>query len=272
MMADTFDIFGKPVKKEVVYVGAGVGGLVVIALIVRSRKQAAAAAAAATPADPNATAAYGAATSGELDPATGLAAGSPEDLAALAAQSSGYYGTSAAGNGSYGTTVPQAGFTNNAAWAQAAEEYITGGSGGGGPTDAVGNALGKYITGQNATSDQVTIIEQAIAFENYPPVAGTDGYPPNIRATTPPTTGGTGGTGGGSTAAVTVKIPNVVGKDATAASSDLIQAGLKPKITFTAASNHPGIFHIITKTQPAVGSSVAKNSTVVMYYRDSKTA
>jgi PASTA domain len=266
MMADTFDIFGKPVKKEYVYVGGGVIVVAGIVMIVRD-KQAKAAAAAAAPADPGATAADSTADTSDLDPATGLPVDSPEDLSALADQATGYYGS----GGGVGTTVPT-GFTNNASWAQAAEQYITGGSGGGGPSDAVGNALGKYITGQPVTSDQVSVIDQAIAFENYPPVAGTDGYPPNIRTTTPPTTGGSGGTGGGSTAAATVTVPNVANKTADQAESELRGAGLKPSISITAASSKPGIFHIITKTSPAAGSKVAKNSTVVLYYRDSKTS
>lgn len=264
-MADTFDIFGKPVKKEVVYIGGGVVGIVVVVLIVRAHQaSAAAAAAAATPADPGATSADGT-SSNDLDPATGLLAGSPEDEAALAAQASGYYGVSSGGGvgGVTATGNPQ-GFTNNAQWAQAAEEYITGGTGGGGPTDAVGNALGKYITGQNATSDQVTIIEQAIAFENYPPVAGTDGYPPNIRTTTPPTTGGTGGTGGGSTAAVTVKVPPIVGLDAAQAGPIAGAAGL---VITNLPAAVKGKVHIITSVKPAAGSTVAKGSKLTITYK-----
>jgi hypothetical protein len=47
---------------------------------------------------------------------------------------------------------------------------------------------------------------------------------------------------------------------------------LTPKITLDANSDKPGIFHIITKTSPAAGSSVAKGTTIVLYYKDSKTA
>ena len=110
MMADTFDIFGKPIKKEYVYIGGGVAGIAVIALIIRSRK-AAAAAAAAAPADPAATAADSGADESNLDPATGLPLDSPEDLSALADQSSGYYGS----GGGVSTVVPTQGVTNNAA-------------------------------------------------------------------------------------------------------------------------------------------------------------
>jgi hypothetical protein len=69
-----------------------------------------------------------------------------------------------------------------------------------------------------------------------------------------------------------VTVPDVTGKDAIAAESELIQAGLKPDLTLNRASDKKGIFHIITKTSPPAGSSVARGSTVTLYYRDSSRA
>lgn len=93
------------------------------------------------------------------------------------------------------------------------------------------------------------------------------------------TTGGSGttttstGTGGNSsTTNSSMVIPNVNGLYADQAIQVLKSAGFDPQITLTSASNHPGIWHIITKTQPAEGSSAAKGSIIKLYYKDSKTA
>lgn len=105
----------------------------------------------------------------------------------------GYLGTPPAGFGGYpgpGSPPPPptpgpGAFTTNAQWAQAAERYLVEQTGA--HAEVVGNALGKYITGQAANEAQVAVIEQAIAFEGYPPVNGPAGYPPNIlRAHQPP--------------------------------------------------------------------------------------
>jgi hypothetical protein len=74
------------------------------------------------------------------------------------------------------------------------------------------------------------------------------------------------------TSTAKVKVPNVAGQEATQAETTLKSAGLTPKITLDANSDKPGIFHIITKTSPAAGSTVAKGTTIVLYYKDSKTA
>lgn len=63
-----------------------------------------------------------------------------------------------------GTTSP----TTNAQWAQAAEEYMTQQ---GYDALAVAAALGKYLTNQNLTDDQLSIVQTAIAFEGYPPTS-----------------------------------------------------------------------------------------------------
>jgi hypothetical protein len=164
----------------------------------RQRKASQAAAASAT--DPNA----------QTDPQTGFAYGSPQDQAALAGMSGatlgqsntgasfqggqviGYdqYGNPIYGQGQPGSGMPGA-FVSNAQWTQAAEALM--GSNG---ADAIAAALGKYLLGQPLTVDQVTSVQQAIAAEGYPPVAGVNGNPPGYQTAQPPSGGG-GGTGAG---------------------------------------------------------------------------
>jgi len=97
----------------------------------------------------------------------------------------GYYGYGGqfAGLGGYGSptpvTNPVTAATTNAGWSQAAESYLSGTTGANEST--VSAALGKYISGGTVTTDQQTIIQEAIAFEGYPPVPGTNNYPPNIH-------------------------------------------------------------------------------------------
>lgn len=126
------------------------------------------------PSDPN-----------SVDPATGQTYG---DEQAGYGGAGGYgYGDSGGGyydGGGSGQPVPT-GYTSNAQWAQAAEQYLTGN---GGNAETIGNALGKYITGADVTAAQQEIIEQAIAFTGYPPVNGLGGYPPSIRLEGGPTT------------------------------------------------------------------------------------
>lgn len=171
-MADTIDIAGKPVKKSLL---AGMALAVIVlggAIYVRNKK--ANAAATASPI---------------IDPATGFQQGSPEDLAALSQLQASYQGTGlgggSGGGGSISSPPGTGGFTSNAEWAQAAEDYIVNTAQGN--ATVVGNALGKYLTGSSVTPDQINIINQAIAFEGYPPVPGPNGFPPAIReAPAPP--------------------------------------------------------------------------------------
>jgi hypothetical protein len=108
------------------------------------------------------------------------------DTAALG----GYYAGSGA-LGVSGTTPPvpgTGGFTQNGQWVQQAEADM---QGAGIDPGALAEALGAYITGRAVTTAQQSLIDQAIAFEGYPPVAGSSGYPPAIKAqpiTPPPTT------------------------------------------------------------------------------------
>lgn len=174
----------------------------------------------------------------------------------------GYYGAGEPVN----TEVPTAASTN-AQWSEAAVTALT--SAGWTGQDVL-SALGLYLTGAPVNATQAQIIQAAIAAEGYPPNQGASGYPPGIHqsASTGQATG-TGGTGGGS--AGQIAVPNVAGLDAANAQSVLQSEGLQPSITFTTASNKPGIFHIITKTSPPAGTMVAKGTKVVLYYKDSKT-
>lgn len=90
-------------------------------------------------------------------------------------------GGSGYGGGANWPTSPvqPQGFTTNAAWAQAVEDYLVNTVHGGNNADVIGAALGKYLTGQPLTSDQVVIVQQAIAFGGYPPVNGPNGHPPS---------------------------------------------------------------------------------------------
>lgn len=84
--------------------------------------------------------------------------------------------------GGYGSGVVQT-VTTNAAWAQAAQLYLTTVAGFQ-DSNAVAAALGAVLLGHYVTPDQVTIWNAAVAFEGYPP----QGYPP--LNTTPPGHGG----------------------------------------------------------------------------------
>jgi hypothetical protein len=85
-------------------------------------------------------------------------------------------------------------FTTNAQWAQAVEAGLTGL---GYDAQAVGSAIGKYLLSQPLTSDQVTIVQTAVA-EYGPPPVGTFAIIAGGAAPPPPPSGGGGpGPGGG---------------------------------------------------------------------------
>lgn len=159
-------------KKTALLVGGGLG--IVAVIWYRGRKAKAA------------TASAGANTG--INPATGYPYGSPEDAAALAAQSA--YVTPATGGGGSNIPTTGVGYTNNGQWTQAATTYLL---------DhqlvvdatALSQALGRYVTGQPCNDTDRTLIQQAIAVMGYPPVAGPTGYPPSINTShpvTPPVT------------------------------------------------------------------------------------
>lgn len=253
------------IKKQYVYAGGALLGVVVIVVYYRSKQQAAQAAttAATTVTDPagNVCAA--------LSPTSGYCPGTPEDLAYNGTGAGTLEGTNAAsyvggqiigydqyGNPIYSSSSTQTGvpgaFTNNAQWSQAALQELIDLEPSADPA-TIGAALGVYINGQPATSAQVSIIQQAIALEGYPPVGGTNGNPPGIVQTSNGG-GGTGGTPG------TIAVPNVVKDTVDAAHEALTDAGL----TFNTdtAKDKPGYERIVTKQNPAAGKMVAKGTKV----------
>jgi len=206
-LADTFTIAGKHVKKSTAY-GIGVVAVGVVAVAVYRSKHAktaaaapaAAASTAGDPYPPDGTTG----NPGDLystDPATGMTYGDEQSQAAGSTgydaagyplgsqadlayeQSQGSSGVPVAypvtGSGSGGTGTGGVTFTDNASWAQYIEAYMVNNLGA--SAETVGNALGKYITGQPVVAAQQSIIEQAIAFAGPPPVAGTNGMPPSIN-------------------------------------------------------------------------------------------
>ena len=120
----------------------------------------------------------------QIDPATGEVYGSTADAAALAAQGN-YVQAGNVGGTSDAAPGPQQppAFTSNSGWSQAAHDYLV--NVGGGDPGVIGTALGLYITGQPLSDAQKQIIDSAIAFEGYPPVAGSNGFPPATRDAAP---------------------------------------------------------------------------------------
>ena len=116
-----------------------------------------------------------------IDPATGFLYGSPEDAAALANQATYVTPTSVGGTGGGGGgSGGGGGFTSNAQWVQAAIQYLETQGLIQDPTTIAG-ALGRYVTGSPVTPEDVNLIQQAIAVEGMPPVAGPNGYPPSLN-------------------------------------------------------------------------------------------
>lgn len=192
-------------KKEYVYAAAGIGGIVLVAVYIRSKKQAASNTT-GTVTDPagNVCAA--------LSPSSGYCPGTPEDLAYAGNTATGSGGLVGSNNASYvggqiigydqygnpiyssnsgqGNTGPGS-FTSNANWVQAAMTYIVDAEPNANPATIL-TALGLYTNGEDIKTDaNRSIIEQAIAAMGYPPIAGKSGNPPGIVQ------GHTGGTGGG---------------------------------------------------------------------------
>jgi len=186
-------VVGKEKKTPVLLFAAAAIAVIAYAII-EKRKQAAAAAAAAAAQTTASTAGQFTDPAGNVcaapDPATGYCPGSPQDQQAqenLAA-----YGSAGTANSGYTETVGTNSipvFTSNAVWAQYAEQLL--GSDG---NDATSAALGAYLTGAQLTEAQTSLVEEAIAVANYPPVPGPTGYPPSMNvstASTPPASLGT---------------------------------------------------------------------------------
>jgi hypothetical protein len=251
------EIFGKNLSKQDMWIGGGAVAVFGIGYY-RYRKQQKADQAAADAATAPGT---GAGSSDQIDPATGFPYGSAEDAAALTAQA-GYNSpvNGLNGGGGYyyggqpygpGGGQPPGGFTSNAEWSQAAESFLVDQEGQN--ANAVGNALGKYITGQVVTDPTAQgYINQAIAFEGYPPVAGPNGFPPNIR--TGPVPPGPGPHPDNTK----VVVPHVVGLDAAQAFNVLRSEALQPE---------PGGLRktdIVISQTPAAGTSVNKHTKVTV--------
>jgi len=163
-MAETIKTpFGTYPKKKVLIGGAIVAGILAV-MVYRARQ------ASTTGAIPDA----------EINPATGYPYGSAEDAAALASQA-GYVSASGSGGGSVSSPeVPGQGFVTNAQWSQAVVTYLVNEDLVLDPTQLT-EALGRYLAGLPLSDTQVSLVNQAIAVEGRPPLAGDNGYPPAIN-------------------------------------------------------------------------------------------
>jgi PASTA domain-containing protein len=203
----------------------------------------------------------------QMDPSTGFPYGSAEDAAALQAQlnysnpyaynSSSYAGGQVIGYTGSGSPVYGPGntgsFTSNAQWSQYVESYLEQNEGAD-PT-TVGNAIGKYITGQPLTADMIQVVQNAIAIGGYPPVAGPNGNPPNYVTANQPTGGG-----GNPPPPTGILVPNVVALRLADATGALTAAGLK----IGGAKQIKGVSQVVTSQNPSAGTSVQAGSTVMV--------
>lgn len=260
-MADTLDIGGMKIQKKTAAI-AGIGIVGLFGIQWYRNKQAQSAAAAAN------TSATQQAGQTEIDPSTGFPYGSTEDAAALQSQlnyanpyaynSSSYaggqvIGYSGSGSPVYGPSNTGA-FTSNAQWAQYVESYLE--SNQGADPTTVGNAIGKYITGQPLNADMVQLVQNAIAIAGYPPVAGTNGNPPSYVTANSPTPTPTPNPN-------TVSVPNVINMHLADATGILTAAGLKEG----GASQVKGKTSIVVSENPAAGTMVAPGSMVTLRTR-----
>jgi hypothetical protein len=167
-----------PVPKKW-FIIVGIGSLATIAYVVYRRKQTAASTTAATT-DTTGTAALAGQPCVDANGNPGVYDSSgicQVDTAALGGYYSGYGAL-----GVSGVTPPvpgTGGFTTNGQWTQQAEADM---AGTGVDPGTLAAALGAYIAGQAVTPAQQSLIDQAIAFEGYPPVAGPGGYPPALKS------------------------------------------------------------------------------------------
>jgi hypothetical protein len=130
---------------------------------------------------------------GTIDPATGYVYGTPEDLAALAANNTG--STSSGSAGQSATSGAQT-YADNNAWGIAAVNYLVGL---GIDATTANQAIQQYLASQNLTTAQQADVNLAITALGPPPSlpGPTAGSPPPV--TSPPGTGtGTGTPAGGS--------------------------------------------------------------------------
>jgi PASTA domain len=260
-------VFGHKVKKQTAYIAGAAGAGVIIIAIMRKRSATAAAAASTTSALVTDPAGNQCAT---LDPATGYCPGTAADTSAQQSAAinsaadtaavdggggDGYYYPPTTGVTGTGSAVPT--FTDNASWGQYVETAL--GSNG---SDATAAAIAKYLSGQPVTAQQQTLIEEAIAVGNKPPVSGPNGNPPSmtLATTTSPTPPPTSTT----PAAGTVMVPDVVGDDAVNASSALQSAGL---LMHPEPAAVKGKVHTILTQNPKARATAKKGSTVTITYK-----
>jgi hypothetical protein len=173
-----------------------------------------------------------------LDPATGVTFGDE--------------GLATGGTNSNPTGGPP--FANNSDWENWTVQQLQNNDPGINTGDLT-DALGLYLNGQPVSPAQKTLIFDATGVGGDPPVAGPNGYPPNVR-----TNGSTGG------AEPTVTVPNVVDEDLVTAQRNLGYAGLKstasgPKTT------KAGQVRTVTKQSVAAGKKVAKGTNVALTYK-----
>lgn len=149
-------------------------------------------------------------------------------------------------------------FSNNSAWSdwviqelQAQNFNIDVG--------ALTDAIGLYLNGQPVDATQAQYVFNSRAIGGDPPVAGTNGYPPNLR-----TNGSTGGGSGNGTG--TIQVPNIVGLSAGQAHDAIVAAGLVPT---QASGGHAS--DIVTSQNPTAGTNVAVGSTVTIIVANPST-
>lgn len=125
-------------------------------------------------------------TLGLVDPATGFVYGTAEDTAALADQGGSLGSVGGVTNTGGGGGIPSGGvgnaYTTNGQWSQAAIEYMIN-NGLVADQTQLAAALGAYLTGAfvDPSGPFPNLIDQAIAVQGYPPIAGPNGKPPAIN-------------------------------------------------------------------------------------------
>jgi LysM repeat protein len=114
---------------------------------------------------------------GAIDPATGYVFGTPEDLAALAANNAGAGGGSGTASGSGGGSTVGGQYPDDASWGRAAINYLVGL----GIDPATANeAIQQFLSGQTLTTQQQADVNEAIQALGSPP------EPPGPTGTAPP--------------------------------------------------------------------------------------
>jgi hypothetical protein len=181
----------------------------------------------------------------DIDPLTGYPYGSDQDQQALAQLGYGSGSTAGSGGSTGGTGT---GVTTNAEWEQ---EAIGNLESGGVDATTISNAesgLPRYLAKLSLSSAQATAVQLAVGLTGEPPVGG----PFSII----PTPGGSGGSGSGSG---TVTVPNVEGQRVEDANAALSKVGLTSHLSTT---RKPNVAYYVNSQTPGAGKKVAAGSTV----------